>query len=131
MPYLIDSDWIIDLKQVPEATELISSLRSDRVFISIIIYMEAFQGTLPDPDPAETAAHLQELLLIAPILEFDAAVAERCARIRENVRGGRVRANRRSMDLIIAATAIEHGLTLVTRNVDDFADIPDLLLHRP
>jgi predicted nucleic acid-binding protein len=130
MPYLIDSDWIIDhLKQVPEATNLIASLRGERLYISIITYMEAYQGTLRDADSSGTAERLKELLLIAPILEFDEAVAERCARIRESVRGGRVRANRRAHDLMIAATAIEHGLTLVTRNVDDFSDVTGLALH--
>lgn len=30
------------------------------------------------------------------------------------------------MDLLIAATALVHNLTLVTHNVPDFANIPDL-----
>ena len=93
--------------------------------------MEAFQGTLREPDVGAAIERLNDFVAFTPILEFDEAVAERCARIRESVRGGRLRANRRAHDLMIAATAIENGLTLVTRNVDDFADIPDLLLHRP
>jgi predicted nucleic acid-binding protein len=32
----------------------------------------------------------------------------------------------RALDLIIAATALEHDLTLVTRNREDFQDIPGL-----
>jgi predicted nucleic acid-binding protein len=32
-------------------------------------------------------------------------------------------------DLIIAATALEYGLTVVTRNVHDYRDIPGLSLH--
>jgi len=31
-------------------------------------------------------------------------------------------------DALIAATALEHGLTLMTRNVRDFAQIPGLML---
>jgi tRNA(fMet)-specific endonuclease VapC len=30
------------------------------------------------------------------------------------------------VDLFIAATALFHGLTLVSHNVQDFADVPDL-----
>jgi tRNA(fMet)-specific endonuclease VapC len=30
------------------------------------------------------------------------------------------------IDLLIAATAIVHGLTLVTHNVDDYANVPEL-----
>jgi predicted nucleic acid-binding protein len=37
----------------------------------------------------------------------------------------------RALDLIIAATALEYGLTLVTKNTDDFKDIPDLTLYQP
>jgi predicted nucleic acid-binding protein len=35
------------------------------------------------------------------------------------------------LDLIIAATALEYDLTLVTENTGDFTDIPDLLLSQP
>ncbi|HTJ10828.1 MAG TPA: type II toxin-antitoxin system VapC family toxin [Dinghuibacter sp.] len=34
-------------------------------------------------------------------------------------------------DAIIAATAIEHGLALVTRNLDDFKQIPGLTIIKP
>jgi predicted nucleic acid-binding protein len=37
----------------------------------------------------------------------------------------------RALDLIIAATTLEYGLTLVTKNTDDFKDIPDLTLYQP
>jgi len=33
-------------------------------------------------------------------------------------------------DLLIAATALTHGLTLVTRNVRHFQRVPDLDLYR-
>jgi predicted nucleic acid-binding protein len=35
------------------------------------------------------------------------------------------------MDLLIAATALEHELTLVTHNLKDFELIPDLKLYQP
>jgi predicted nucleic acid-binding protein len=34
-------------------------------------------------------------------------------------------------DLILAATAIEHGLTLVTRNTNDFVGLPGLSMLNP
>ena len=47
------------------------------------------------------------------ILAIDTAVAQRCARLHvPNPRADR--------DALIAATALVHGLTLVTRNVTDF-----------
>jgi predicted nucleic acid-binding protein len=42
MPYLIDTDWVIDLlASVPEAVQLLDRLAQDGIAISIITYMEA------------------------------------------------------------------------------------------
>jgi predicted nucleic acid-binding protein len=35
------------------------------------------------------------------------------------------------MDILIAATCLEHDLTLLTRNRKDFQKIPSLKLYRP
>jgi predicted nucleic acid-binding protein len=43
--------------------------------------------------------------------------ARRCARLRETLRKQGKRVKPRALDFIIAATALEHGLTLVLRNV--------------
>ncbi len=56
-------------------------------------------------------------------------VAERCPLLRETLRSQGRRVNSRALDLMNAATALEHGLTLVTRNVDDYKDIPGLSLY--
>ena len=53
------------------------------------------------------------------VLDFDAATAERWAEL-----VNRLRRNGRMMpikDSIVAATALTHDVTVVTRNVDDFA----------
>lgn len=47
------------------------------------------------------------------ILSVDTAVAQRCARLH-------VPDPRPDRDTLIAATALVHGMTVVTRNVDDF-----------
>jgi tRNA(fMet)-specific endonuclease VapC len=65
------------------------------------------------------------------IFPFSFAVAERCARLRETLKGQNKRVNSRALDLIIAATALEYGLTLITKNTEDFKDIPDLSLYQP
>ncbi|MCI0467285.1 MAG: type II toxin-antitoxin system VapC family toxin [Beijerinckiaceae bacterium] len=48
------------------------------------------------------------------ILVVDAAVARRWGRLSQQI-------GNKGLDLAIAATALEHGLTVVTRNVLDFA----------
>ena len=60
---------------------------------------------------------------------FNAQTAVHYAKIRaENKRTGR---NIGEMDTMIAAVAIQHKLTLVTRNVKHFADIENLKIINP
>lgn len=54
------------------------------------------------------------------VLPFDRAASERYA----NLRNRRIRIG--SMDLRIAAIAIAHGGTLLSRNLRDFDQIPEL-----
>ena len=127
MPYLIDTSWVIDhLAGVPEATELLAQLAQDGIAISIITYMEAFQGTERDPEPSTAQAKLDRFLEAAPIVPFSPEVACRCARLREVLRKLNQRVRARALDLLIAATALEYDLTVVTQNIDDYDDIPGL-----
>ena len=131
MPYLIDTDWVIDhLAGEPEAMKLLAKLTQQGIAISMITYMETFQGTEREPNPQAAQTKLDTFLEAAPILPFSLAVARRCARLREMLKrqGKRVRA--RALDLITAATALEYDLTLVTHNVEDYDDIPDLKLYQ-
>lgn len=128
--YLIDSDWLIDyLADTTDAVLLIEPLVSKGVAFSIISYLEAFEGTLRARD---TIVAQQELALalspfeVHPIREGTARV---CARIRYDLRSRGRRVRDRALDLMIAATAIEHDLTLVTRNLRDFGDILGLRIY--
>jgi tRNA(fMet)-specific endonuclease VapC len=132
MPYLVDSNLVIDhLADVPEASQLLATLAEDGIAISIITYMEAFQGVTRIPEPKQAHAKFRALAKSIPVLPLSLAVAERCARLRETLRSQNKRVNSRALDLIIAATALEYDLTLVTENTEDFKDIPDLPLHHP
>lgn len=131
MAYLVDSNWIIEHQNgVPAAVALLRRLGRQGISISIITYMELYQGILRSQRPAEAEARLRTLLETIPILPLSQAVAERCAQLRETLRRAGRRVDGRALDLIIAATAIEYHLTLVTRNVDDFRDVPGLKLYR-
>jgi tRNA(fMet)-specific endonuclease VapC len=132
MPSLIDSHVVIDhLANVPEASQLLSRLAADGIAISIITYMEVFQGVTRSPQPTAARTKFRAFAKSIPILPLSIAVAERCARLRETLRSQNKRVNSRALDLIIAATALEYDLTLVTKNTDDFKDIPNLPLTYP
>jgi predicted nucleic acid-binding protein len=130
MPHLLDSDWFIDyLDAIPQAVQLVASLVGDGLSISIITYIEVYQGVYRRRSSVADEA-LARALTLMPVLPISLAAAERCARLRESLRRQGRRVNSRAMDLIIAATALEHDLTLVTRNVADYQDIPGLKLYR-
>lgn len=132
MPYLLDSNWVIyHLSAVPEAVQLLDRLAVEGIFISMVTYLEVFEGVETAPNPSEVQVQLARFTDDVPILPLSVEVARRCARLRAHLRREGRRVNNRALDLIIAATAIEHDLTLVTRNLADFNDIPQLRIYQP
>ncbi|HET8631480.1 MAG TPA: type II toxin-antitoxin system VapC family toxin [Thermomicrobiales bacterium] len=131
MAYLIDTDIVLDhLAAHPDAVKLLDALADSGLFISIITYMEAYQSVLRSPHQPEAEEQFAAFVAVVPTPPFSEDVARRCAELREALRTAGKRVPSRALDLLIAATAVEHGLTLVTRNTDDYADIPGLLLYQ-
>ena len=131
MSYLVDTTHVVDhLHDDPDVVQLLGTLTPDGIAASIITYLEAFQGTLRLQRPIPHAK-FDAFFAAVPVLPLTPAIAQRCARLREHLKRQGKQPNRRAFDLIIAATALEHGLTLVTKNQQDFADIPGLLLYQP
>lgn len=134
MPHLLDTDILrYYLDDIPEAVAFVTALIPVGIAISIVTYMELYQGTLQTPEPDRAQERLALLLETVPTLSLSPAVARRCAHLREELKRTGKRVRQRALDLLIAATALEHRLTLVTRNRDDFADVPDLqtLFYEP
>lgn len=131
MAHLLDSDFVIyRLNNVPTFRTLLSSLAPLGVSITVISYMEVIHGLQRAANPAAAEARFERIFRDVPILPFDASSARRCAILRDTLtqQGRRVRP--RALDLINASIAMEHGLTLVTRNTADYADIPGLMLYQ-
>jgi len=130
MNYIFDSDVLSSyLRAELESVRLLENLLPAGAAISSITYMEVLQGVLTRPTSIATEERFQEVVGGLPIISFNRSTAERCARIRHefSLQGKRIRS--RALDLMIAATAIEYDLTLVTRNHGDYSDIPELRLH--
>ncbi|WP_085690143.1 MULTISPECIES: type II toxin-antitoxin system VapC family toxin [unclassified Pseudomonas] len=122
--YLLDTNVISELRK-PQADKNVvawaRTVTSPRMFISSITLKELETGVLRMErlDPAQGKVlrtwlkrHVMPAF-DARILPVDAAVALRCARIH-------VPDQANESDALIAATALVHGLTVVTRNVADF-----------
>jgi predicted nucleic acid-binding protein len=131
MSYLVDSDWVADwLKGRSDAVQLLTNLaQRGPLAISLITYGEIYEGIYSGYDPKGYEAVFRQFLRSVDVLALNRATMRRFARIRGDLRRqGRMLPD---PDLLIAATAIEHGLTLVTRNVRHFARVPGLVLHEP
>lgn len=123
MKYLLDTNVLSDARRQahpPLNAWLAAQPRADLV-ISVIALLELERGVLRVERRDQTAgAHLRTWLttdvpaaFAGSILAVDERVAHRTARLH-------VPDPMPEMDALIAATAIEHGLTLVTRNTRDF-----------
>jgi len=129
MAYLIDSDWLIEyLGGRAGAKELVDRLSATGFAISIITYMEVYDGILRSADPEGASRRFEAIVETYPVLPISPEIARRCAQLRETLRREGKRVRQRALDLLIAATALEFGLTVVTRNSEDYRDIPGLSL---
>ena len=132
MPYLVDSDVLIDLlAEHPDTLELLTRLAPEGLAMSLITYLEVYEGTLRTPQPQEAQARLRTLLTEIPVLPLSLSLAERSAHLRDRLRRAGKRVRSRAFDVLVAATALEHNLTVVTRNTEDYEDIPELKLQTP
>ena len=98
--------------------------------ISVASLAELHFGTLLAGDPDERARRAQRLGVVEATfdpLPMDASVAREWGRLAAAVaqRGGRPR--RRTIDLVIAATANVHQVPLLTADTADLAIIKDLV----
>lgn len=122
--FLIDTDVLSALgkrHRNPNVAAWFASQRDGDLFLSVVTIGEIERGiTLQqrqDPAFAATLAAWLDQVLAAygdRILPFDLPAARRWGALSASLGND-------SADLQIAATALEHGLTVVTRNVSDFA----------
>lgn len=119
--YLIDTNAVIDYlnNKLPEkAADL---LDSQELELSVISRMELLAW--PKASPKQLSV-LKEFIGAIVIWSLDEPVIVKGIEIRKDFRV-------KLPDAIIAATAIVHGLALITRNVDDFKKITGLELINP
>lgn len=125
--FLLDTNVVSELRKArtgkanAQVVRWADSVDAAVLYLSVITVMELEAGVLQIErrDGAQGAAlraWLEEQVLpgfTGRILPIDAAVARRCARLH-------VPDPRADRDALIAATALVHGMTVVTRNTADF-----------
>lgn len=129
--YLLDTDWIVDVLNGQEpAIQTLMELVPDGLALSLISYGELYEGAYFSRDPQTALEVLHTFLQGKEILPLSTAIMELFALIRGRL-PKRLRQQIGDMDILIAATALHHNLTLLTRNLKDFQHIPDLQIYQP
>src|SRR3954466_10893354 len=107
MPYLIDSDVLIAQRESqPGALVLLEQLAPQGLAISIITYLEVYQGTLRSPDPERAQASFARFLAGVPVIPLSLEAARRCAALRDPLARDGKRVRSRALDLLTAAIAL-------------------------
>jgi predicted nucleic acid-binding protein len=126
--YVLDTNVVSELRKAKagkaerHVVAWASSVPAGQLYLSAITVLELEMGVLRIERRDRTQGALMRAWLdgqVMPafagrVLAVDAAVALRCARLHVPNRLA-------ERDALIAATALVHGMTVVTRNVGDFA----------
>ena len=130
MRHLVDSDYLIDaLVGAPASVRVLERLSDEALDGSIVSYGKIIEGAFGAPDPATRLEHFRTFLDRFAVVPLSGPIFEIFARTREQLRdtGPLIP----DLDLLIVATAVRHGVTLLTRNVRHSERIPGLTLYRP
>jgi predicted nucleic acid-binding protein len=132
--FILDTNIISELRRPekcdPKVAAWAASIPLANIFLSAVTIFEIELGALSVErrDAAQgriLRAWIDEQVMPRfdkRILPFDTAVAQRCARLH-------VPDPRAERDAMIAATALVHGMTVVTRNVADFQSMAVPILN--
>jgi len=132
--YLLDTNVVSELRKKspdPRVLAWFEKAADERLYFSVLSVGEIRRGIerLDDPTRKQALAEWLETELLpwfgSRLLPINLAVAERWGKLL--AAAGRPLP---SIDSLLAATALEHGLILVTRNVQDF-NLPEVRVENP
>lgn len=125
MAFMLDTDVAIHLRDGdPTVTAKVAQV-GDAVLMSIVTRVELEGGVHRDPLQASIRrARLDAILAAIPTIAFDDAAAAEYGAIVANAGYSR----RKLLDRMIAAQALVHRASLVTRHASDYSDVPNLSL---
>ena len=128
MLYIIDADWSIQaLVGRQPTTSTVESLLPQGIGISLVTVAAIYEGAFGTTDPRAHLQRFRDLLRSFSSLDLNDDIAERIARIRFDLRRrGQIISD---FDIVLAATALHHGLTVLTFNRRHFERIPGLQVY--
>lgn len=128
MRYMLDTNICIYLikNHPPQVLRRLEALNQGDAVMSVVTYAELRAGLEIQTTNRAQDEHVLALLISRiPVLPFTESDAERFGVLRAAVRDR----SRNAMDRLIAAHAVNSGVTLVTNNEADFKDYPGLAVE--
>ena len=131
MAYLFDTDAISELlrrRPLPAFVEWLEHVDRADQFTSAVVIGELFEGAFLSGEARHLENVEREVIPRLAVLPYGVKTARLFGELAAYLRAeGRTLAD---ADVQIAATALQHGLTLVTGNLSHFERIPGLEIER-
>jgi tRNA(fMet)-specific endonuclease VapC len=128
LQYLIDTDWVIHYLHAHAAiVARLDELQPQGLALSIISLAELYEGVYYSRDPEGDEQDLADFLRGVTVLGLDTDIAKTFGRERGRLRAAGILIG--DLDLFIAATALQHNLTLLTNNRRHFERIDGLRME--
>ena len=123
--YVLDTNTVLDyFRGKGNVAANLLALPPSEVALPAIAAYEVWVGVLGSRNAKRRQAQYEQFLATVEVLPFDSAVSRRAAELRQDLerRGEGIG----PLDTLIAATALAHNATLVTRNRREFGRVPGL-----
>jgi tRNA(fMet)-specific endonuclease VapC len=127
MKYLLDTDVIVN--QLRGKSRIKESIFEKGAGISIITFGELLYGAERSANKEKSLAIINEFItdLDIEILGLSQEIMKIYAKIKCSLEKKGKRLD--EFDLLIGSTALQHSMTIVTRNLEHFKRIPDLKIE--
>ena len=126
--YLIDTDWVIHyLNGRDDIVRRLDELQPEGLGLSVISLAELYEGIFYSTDPQGNEQDLNDFLRGVNIIGIDEAACKIFGRERGRLRkAGQLIGD---FDLLIAATGLHYGVTVLTNNRQHFERVEGLQIE--
>ena len=128
MHFLIDTNILIyRLKNLGNVNDNFLKYKDKQMSVSVISYGELIFGAMKSKSVEKNLETVNDIKSIFPIIDINCDIMKTFGEIKAYIQ--KIGKPVDDMDLLISATAISNGMTLVTHNTKHFENIPNLKLE--